>query len=177
MLQCLNCILQLSHKKNQSTRDPWQSILCQTLCKAVRHTIWDNRMPDDRHSINTQFIHEMNHYKIRHSQFLIVKTRIVGMSQTEKSTWFSEVTEKVIEEKGERYEDRDDEPEVPLRHPSWEICTDSHIGGDRVGYTGGDSDLRFVSMRLIIKAIGANKIIKGTGKEWKERRLWGKWTV
>ena len=121
-------------QKNPSTREPWQLILCQAQCKAVRHTIQDNRMSTDGHSISTQFIHKMNHCKIRHSLALIVRTRITGVNQTEKSPWFSAVTERVVEEKGQVWGWRW-EPEVPLRPPRWEMCRDSHTGGDRVGYT------------------------------------------
>ena len=112
-------------QKNQATRDPWQLILCQALCKAMRHTIQDNRMSIDSHSIGTQFIHKMNHCKIRHSLVLIVRTRITGMNQTEKSPWFSAVTERVVEEKGQVWGWRR-EPEVPLRPPSSE-CVEIHI--------------------------------------------------
>lgn len=119
-------------QKNPSTREPWQLILCQAQCKAVRHTIQDNRMSTDSHSISTQFIHKMNHCKIRHSLALIVRTRITGVNQTEKSPWFSAVTERVVEEKGQVWGWRW-EPEVPLRPPRWEMCRDSHTGGDRVG--------------------------------------------
>lgn len=56
-------------------------------------------MLNDGHSIYTQFTHENHDDKIRHNQFLIVETRIIGMGQIKKCTGFSVVTERAMREK------------------------------------------------------------------------------
>lgn len=83
-------------------------------------------MPNDGHSIYTQFTHEIHNYKIRHSQFLIVEIRIIGMSQIKKCTGFSVATERAMQKKEQVWGMEmlsSAEYGVHLGPPNLKICT------------------------------------------------------
>lgn len=69
----------------------------------------------------------------------------------------------MVDEKGQEWGWRQ-EPELPLRPPSWEMCRDSQTGGESWIYQRRFRFENCQHARLIIKAMGANKTIKETGK-------------